>query len=417
MKTMVYNIGQLATPLGTSSRRGKEMGELRVLSNAAVYAEDGIIRAVGSQEEVLREHPLTEMDCCMDAGQKAVIPGFVDSHTHFLFGGYREQEFLDRIAGTPYLELLRRGGGIQATVSATREISREEMKRLGKQRMREMLAQGVTTMEGKSGYGLDEACELKMLSVMQELKQESCMDLAVTYLGAHAVPLEYTGRSKEYVRFLTERMLPMIREQHLAEFCDVFCEDGVFDIEETRTILQAAKRLGFALKLHADEIECLGGAELAAELGATSADHLLAISDNGIAALAEKHVVATLLPNTAFCLAKPYAPARKLIDGGAAVALASDYNPGSCFSNSIPLMLALAVIHMHMSMEEALTALTLNGAAALGHADTIGSIEVGKKADLLILRYPSYQFLVYHTGVNQVEHVIKAGRILEGGKI
>ena len=169
--------------------------------------------------------------------------------------------------------------------------------------------------------------------------------------------------------------------------------------------------------LNADEIECLGGAELAAELGATSADHLLAISDNGIAALAEKHVVATLLPNTAFCLAKPYAPARKLIDGGAAVALASDYNPGSCFSNSIPLMLALAVIHMHMSMEEALTALTLNGAAALGHADTIGSIEVGKKADLLILRYPSYQFLVYHTGVNQVEHVIKAGRILEGGKI
>ena len=210
MKTMVYNIGQLATPLGTSARRGKEMGELRVLSNAAVYAEDGIIRAVGSQEEVLREHPLTEMDCCMDAGQKAVIPGFVDSHTHFLFGGYREQEFLDRIAGTPYLELLRRGGGIQATVSATREISWEEMKRLGKQRMREMLAQGVTTMEGKSGYGLDEACELKMLSVMQELKQESCMDLAVTYLGAQAVPLEYTGRSKEYVCFLTERMLPMI---------------------------------------------------------------------------------------------------------------------------------------------------------------------------------------------------------------
>lgn len=417
MKTMIYHIGQLATPEGHSARKGAEMGEIRIIPQAAVYAEDGIIRAVGSQEEVLREHPLAEMDCCIDAEQQAVIPGFVDSHTHFLFGGYREKEFLDRIQGTPYLELLHRGGGIQATVAATHTISREEMKLLGKQRMREMLVQGVTTMEGKSGYGLDMECEMKMLSVMQELKQESPMDLAVTYLGAHAVPLEYTGRSDEYVRFVVEKMLPEIRDKRLAQFCDVFCEEGVFDIEESRTILKTAKALGFSLKIHADEIECLGGAELAAELGAVSADHLLAISNQGIAALAEKDVVATLLPNTAFCLAKPYAPARKLIDGGTAVALASDYNPGSCFSNSIPLMLALAVIYMHMTMEEALTAMTLNGAAALGMADTIGSIEVGKKADLLILRYPSYEFLVYHTGVNLVKHVIKNGRMLNGGML
>ncbi|MGN0642873.1 MAG: imidazolonepropionase [Huintestinicola sp.] len=410
-KVLVINISQLATPKGTSSRKGAEMSQIEIVKDAAVYIEDGIIKAVGKQEDILKKYPLDLADKYIDAGGNAVIPGFVDSHTHFLFGGYREDEFIDRINGVPYLELLRRGGGIMSTVKATRECDRGLLKSLGQQRLDEMLSQGVTTIEGKSGYGLDRCCELEMLEIMKELDGENDIDIVSTYLGGHAVPEEYSGNSGGYIDFMIKEMLPEIREKGLADFCDIFCEDSVFSIDESRKLFTAAKEMGFGIKIHADEIVCLGGAELAAEVGAVSADHLLMISDEGVKALGEKNVTATLLPNTAFCLAKPYAPARKLIDSGAAVALASDYNPGSCFANSVPLMLALAVIHMHMTVEEALTAMTLNGAAAVGRADSVGSIETGKKADMLILSYPSYKFLVYHTGSDVVKHVIKNGKI------
>lgn len=410
-KVLVCNIGQLATPMGNSAKKGKAMREIKKIDDAAVYIEDGIIKKVGTEKEILKEVPKNCVDQVIDANGNAVIPGFVDSHTHFIFGGYREDEFISRIEGVPYLELLKAGGGIQSTVQDTREETKESLKKKGLQRMQEMFRQGVTTMEGKSGYGLDKDCELKMLEIMQELQKEHPLDLSFTYLGAHAVPKEYMGNSKKYVEFMKKEMLPYIKDNHLAEFCDVFCEDSVFSIEESRELLCEAKRLGFSLKMHADEIVCLDGAKLAAELGAVSADHLLMISEDGIKAMAESETVATLLPNTAFCLKKEYAPARKLIDQGVAVALASDYNPGSCFANSVPLMLALAVIHMDMTMEEALTAMTLNGAAAVNRADSVGSIEVEKKADMLILEYPSYKFLVYHTGSNVVSKVIKNGTL------
>lgn len=322
-----------------------------------------------------------------------------------------------RLQGTAYLDIMRAGGGIRSTVEQTRAASEETLVALGKARLQEMLAQGVTTVEGKSGYGLDLSCEQKQLRVMHALNQEGPVEVVPTYLGGHAVPPEYAGRTDAYIQFMLETVLPQIKEAHLAEFCDVFCEAGVFSVKQSRKLLAGAQRLGFPSKIHADEIEPLGGAELAGELHAVSADHLLRASADGIAALAKNKVVATLLPCTAFCLGKPYAPARKMIDSGCAVALASDFNPGSCFCDSIPLMIALGVIHMGMTIEETLTALTLNGAAAVGRADRIGSLEPGKQADVVLLGYPAYSFLAYHTGANLVDTVLKKGTVVYENKM
>jgi len=409
MKTLIINAAQIATPLGKTGVCGCHMNEISIIQNGAIYIEEGIIKKIGNSSNILKEIELSEDINIIDASGKAIVPGFIDSHTHFIFGGYREDEFIDRLNGVPYLELLKRGGGIMNTVTDTRNASYDELYKSGFERLKNMLHQGVTTTEGKSGYGLDKECEIKQLKVMYDLNMSQPVDIVNTYLGAHAVAEEYKGNSHDYVGYMINEVLPEVRKQDLAEFCDVFCEDGVFSVEESRELLLAAKEQGFKLKLHADEIVPINGAGLAADLNAVSADHLLMISDNGIASLAKEGVIATLLPCTAFCLDKPYAPARKIIDGGCAVSLASDLNPGSCFSNSIPLILALAVIHMKMTIEEALTAITLNAAAAIDRASEIGSIEVGKKADLLILKYPSYKFLVYNTGANIVEKVIKNG--------
>jgi len=411
-KVFVKNIGQLSTACGNEAKFGSQMKELKTIFDACIYIEDGIIAWLGTADEAEGVYFEEEMNEVIDADGKAVIPGFVDSHTHFIFGGYREDEFIARLNGAQYLDILKIGGGIQATVGATRKIKPAILKALGLERINEMAKQGITTMEGKSGYGLDKHCELKQLYIMKELNEESNIDIVSTYLGAHAVPEEFKDNHIGYIDFMLNELLPIIKTEELAQFCDVFCEEGVFSIEESRRLLTKAKDMGFLIKLHADEIVTLGGAELSAELGAVSADHLLMISDQGIQKIVEKKVVATLLPNTAFCLSKPYAPARKLIDNGAAVALASDYNPGSCFTNSIPLMISLAVIQMKMTIEEVITALTLNGAAAVGRADSIGTLEVGKKADFSILQYPNYKFLVYHTCVNIVKHVIKEGHMI-----
>ncbi|MBD3308769.1 imidazolonepropionase, partial [candidate division KSB3 bacterium] len=279
----------------------------------------------------------------------------------------------------------------------------------GRKRLDSMLAFGVTTVEGKSGYGLDDATEIKQLEVMQALDREHPIDVVRTFLGAHAVSPPYKGRTDEFITYLMEDVLPVVAERSLAEFCDVFCEQNVFSVEQSRRLLRRAQELGLRLKLHADEIVRLGGAELAAELGAISADHLLQASDEGIATLAEARVVATLLPGTAFSLKEPYARARAMIDRGCAVALATDMNPGSCFTESIPLIFALAALYMQMSPEEAVTALTINGAAAVGREERIGSLDVGKQGDLVILEIPSYKYLPYHIGVSTVEKVVKRG--------
>ncbi len=410
-KVLIINASQIATPIGHQGKKGSDMGKILTIDDGAIYIENGIIKYVGETEEIKKK---VDMEDCgiIDASGKCILPGFVDSHTHFIFGGYREDEFIMRLEGAQYLDVLRMGGGIQCTVDSTRKASFEELYKLGLERLKGMLAQGITTVEGKSGYGLDLECELKQLNVMKALSDNNPVDIISTFLGAHAIPMEYKNNSDEYVDYIIKKVLPRVAEEKLSEFCDVFCEEGVFSIEQSRRLLLEGQKLGLKSKIHADEIVQLGGGELAGEIGAVSADHLLMVSDEGIEMLSKNKVIATLLPCTAFCLAKPYAPARKIIDKGGAVALASDFNPGSCFSSSVPLMLALAVIYMKMTIEEAITAITLNGAAAIDKADSIGTIEVGKKADLIMLKYPNYKFLVYHTGANIVEKVLKDGEFV-----
>lgn len=406
---LIKNAAQVVTPQGHTAIKGASMKDVKIYENASVLIEDGHIVAVGDGAEWAKTVPVDKQ---IDATGKTVLPGFVDSHTHFVFGGYRADEFLWRMEGMTYMEIMERGGGINNTMKATRNASAEELIEHSMDILEKMLAFGITTVEGKSGYGMDHDTELKQLEVMKELEQRQPVEIVRTFMGAHSIPPEYKGRNEEFLKFLVKEVMPDVKKADLAQFCDIFCEKGVLSIEESRQYLQQAKDMGFDLKIHADEIVTLGGAELGAELGCTSADHLLHASDEGIKALANSDTVATLLPTTAFCLKEPFAPARKMIDAGCAVALATDFNPGSGFTNSVPLMIALGVIYMGMTAEEAITALTLNGAAAVGRADTIGSIEEGKQADIVILQYPSYKFLPYHTGVNIVETVIKKGKVV-----
>lgn len=405
---LIKNASELVTCSGNKAKFGKEMSEINVILDGAVVIENGIIKDLGKTDEILKKYDEANYEV-IDANEKCVLPGFVDSHTHFIFGGYRAEEFSWRLRGDSYMEIMNRGGGIVNSVRDTRNASKEELINLGRRRLDSMLSFGVTSVEGKSGYGLDYETEMKQLEAMIELDKEHPVDICKTFLGAHAVPNEYKGRTEEYIDFMLEKVLPEVAKNKSIDFCDVFCEKGVFSVEESRKILLKAKELGMKLKIHADEIVQLGGAELAAELGAVSADHLLHASDKGIKDMAEKGVVSTLLPTTAFCLKEPFARGREMIDSGCAVALATDFNPGSGFTNSIPLMFALATIYMNMSIEESITAMTINGAAAIGRAASVGSIDIGKKGDIVILEYPSYKFLPYHTGVNIVEKVVKNG--------
>lgn len=404
---LIENIGELVTVAG-STRRGREaMRDIRVLSGpASVLIRDGKIVYAGPAADCPQVEPEVER---IDAEGHCVLPGFVDSHTHLVFGGFREDEFQWRLAGESYMSIMEKGGGIAATTTATREASAEELTEAALLHLRSMLRMGVTTMEAKSGYGLDKETELRQLEVAKRLDEMQPIDVVSTYLGAHDIAPEYEGDPDGYIDFIIREMLPLVKEKGLARNVDIFTEKNVFDLEQSRRLLSAAQDMGFATKMHADEIYPLGGAGLAADLGCLSADHLLKISDKDIDKMAKSQTVSTLLPLTAFSLMDDYAPARKMIDAGCAVALASDLNPGSCFSCSIPLMIALATIYMHMSVEEAVTALTINAATALGLQDEIGSIEEGKAGDVVILRYPSYKFLSYHFGMNIVETTVKGG--------
>ena len=417
-KLLLYNCSQIVTPKGSHIKKGKEMDQVEVMQNASIYMEDGIILFLGANEEVLHRLGAACIEqipgdiMVIDGAGRTALPGFVDSHTHFIFGGYREVEFMARLSGASYLDIMRKGGGIQSTVNATRSYGEDRLFADGRNRLQDMLSQGVTTVEGKSGYGLDLACEEKQLRVMKELNKVQPVEIVSTYLGAHAVPLEYKNDPDGYVTYMVEVVMPKVKEENLAEFCDVFCEEEAFDTEQSRFLLTEAKKMGFEIKIHADEIYDLGGGRLAAELGAASADHLLMISEESMAALAESETVASVLPCTAFCLNKPFAPAKKMIESGCGLALATDFNPGSSFTNSISLMLSLAVLKMGMTLPQALTALTLNGAAALKRADKIGTLEAGKQGDIVLLGYPDYRFLIYHTAKNIVHSVIKNGHLV-----
>jgi len=430
---LVTGIGELATPLGAEARRGQAMRDIATVPDAAILVLGGEIVYAGPAAGLapaaaalgLGEGGLAALPS-LEAGGRAVVPGFVDSHSHFVFAGHRADEFLWRAGGLGYMEIHRRGGGIRRSVEATRAASLERLVELGEKRLWTMLSLGVTTVEGKSGYGLDKETELRQLEAMGVLAGRVPVEIVPTYLGPHSVPPEFEGRPGAYVDYVITEVLPAIRPlapgeslspsgetgAPAARFCDVFCEKGVFELADSRRYLEAARARGFGLKLHADEIESLGGAGLAAELGATSADHLLKASRPDLERMAAAGVVATCLPLTAFTLRERYAEARAMIESGCALALASDLNPGSCYSQSIPLVFALAVLYMGLSVAEALTALTLNGAAALGLADRIGSLEPGKAGDLVVLDAPSASFLPYHVGMNLAAAVVKRGEIV-----
>ncbi len=414
---VIYGAAQLLTLAGPDGpRKGPSLKQLEFIEDGAVAIQGDRIALVGRTGDVLAQAGDTAR--LIDASGKVILPGFVDPHTHLVFAGDRAGEFEKRLQGTPYMEILAAGGGIMNTVRATREASLEDLVGQSRARLDRMLAYGTTTVEAKTGYGLDTDNELKMLEAIRLLDQSHPVDLVPTFLGAHAVPVEYQGRADEYVDLVIEEMLPALeREGYLAAekplFCDVFCEEGAFSVEESRRILKRAKDLGLGLKIHTDEFKSLGGTTLAVELGATSADHLACTTDEEIALLAGSNTIGVLLPGTPFGLAEDhYSPARKMIDAGVAVALATDLNPGTCYCESMPFIQALACRQMGMTPTEAIVASTINAAFAIGRGHETGSLEVGKKADLVILDVADYRHLAYRFGTNPVQAVIKAGRLI-----
>jgi imidazolonepropionase len=386
-----------------------EMSELGILRDGAVHVKDGQVAAVGPTEDTLREGRARGVDV-IDASGKTVMPGFVDSHTHLVFAGAREFELEMKLKRMGYMDILREGGGILRTMRDTRAASPEELFKQSERRLRKMLEHGSTTIEGKSGYGLDRRTEFKILETMRKLNEECDADVVPTYMGAHAVPPEFSEGAEEYVQFIIDEVLLDLPKSGLARFCDVFCEKGVFSVAQSRKVLLAAKALGLGLKVHADEFERTGGAELAAEVGAVSADHLARPSDDGIMAMARKQVVGVLMPGTPFSsMAEDYADARRLIDLGVPVALGTDLNP-NCWNPSMQFTITLACYGMRMSPAEALVASTINAAAAVGLEKSVGSLEVGKKADLLIMDVPGHAHIPYQMGVNLCGTVLKEGR-------
>ena len=406
---IIENAAQILT-LSAGKNALKAEEKLAIVTNGSIAIVKGRIVWVGPDHQISQQIDLSGNPRRIDASGKLVLPGFIDSHTHFVFAGTREKEFELRLQGATYQEIAAKGGGIKSTVQKTRQAGKEELFQVGKRRLDQMLSLGTTTVEAKSGYGLSTKDEIKMLEVLQDLGRAHPVGVVPTFMGAHEIPPEYAGKKDDYVRLVIEEMIPAVAEKKLAVFCDVFCEQGVFSPEESRRILEAGKRYGLEAKIHADELTSWGGAELAAELGAVSADHLLFASDKGMERMAEKGVVATLLPGTAFFLfLGRYARARKMIEKGITVALASDFNPGSCMTQSLPLITTIACTQMRMTPAEAILGITLHAATALKMEREIGSLEAGKQADLVILDIPDYRHLSYHFGVNQVWKVIKKG--------
>ena len=410
---VLANIGQVATLVGNCEKpkAGKSMMDLSIIENGAIAIREGKIIAVGPYDEVLSQFDSESSFLEIELPNMLAVPGFIDSHTHLAFGGSRENDFAMKLAGKTYMEILEAGGGILNTLRETRSASQDTLRKNAFSVAERMLAEGTTTIEAKSGYGLDTETELKQLRAIGELKAKISMNLISTFLGAHAVPPEYEGLTDDYVDLVVNEMIPAVVKSNLADFCDVFCEKGVFDIEQSRRILLSAKEAGLKLKIHADEIVQLGGAELAAEVGAISADHLLMSSDDGLEAMKKKGTIATLLPATAFSLNTEYARARDMIEMGLPVALATDFNP-NCANESLFFTIALSCYKMKMQPREVISALTINAAHAIDQADVVGSIEVGKRADIVILECPNPEFLAYRFGINLVHTVIVNGEIV-----
>lgn len=406
---LYYNISKLACVNGHKAKKGRDMSDIGYITDGAFVTDKDKFIFAGKRAKAFELYPDAEK---IDLKNKAVIPGFTDSHTHLVFGGYRVSEFMMRLEGRSYMEIMQAGGGIKSTTQATRILSAEQMAEKTLPFVNELLSYGVTTLEIKSGYGLDKETELRQLLSMKILEEMTPIRIVKTYMGAHALPDEFKNNPSGYIRYICEEVLPAVKEQGIAKYCDVFCEKNVFSKEESAIIFDRAKGLGLGLKIHADEIEDGGTTAFGVRYGCTSTDHLLHVSDEGIEALAFGETVATLLPITAFSLKEKYAPARRLIDKGAAVAIATDCNPGSCFSDSIPLLIALSSLNMGMTFEEIICSLTLNGAAAVGNAESFGSIQEGKYADFLVLKWEDPAFLNYHICGNGVEKVYIGGKMV-----
>ena len=408
---LIYNIGLLQTPVGNTSQRGTAQGENKRYRNASVLIEGETIAAIAENGALPDCPPDTER---LDAEGAFVTPGWVDAHTHLVFGGWRQHEIPLKLRGASYLEILQSGGGILDTVRQTRTRDEDALFSRAMGFLDEQLRFGVTTTEIKSGYGLDLEHERKQLRVIRRLKNEHAMDVVATCMAAHAVPPEYSGKTNAYVDLICNEILPRVAEEALAQYCDVFCETGVFSVAQSRRVLETARQLGLGLKIHADEIDSLGGALLAGELGAASAEHLIATDDSGISALAEGNVTACLLPQTSLYLNKNFARAREMISRGVAVAVASDFNPGSCPSLNLQLSANLSYLRYRMTPEETLTALTLNAASAIGLGNRIGTIEPGKQADLTLWNADGMEMLCYRMGSNQIKAVVKKGKVVVG---
>jgi imidazolonepropionase len=408
---LIVNADELLTLADGSQkpRTGKEMHELGIIRDGAVVVREGRIVAVGKTQDITKAFKAENV---ISAKGKIALPGFVDPHTHLVFAGSREDEFQMRVEGVSYSEMFSSGDGILKTVKETRRARIEKLVDLGLERLDAMLAHGTTTLEAKSGYGLTVEDELKILSAARRLNQLHCANVVSTFLGAHTVPPEFRRSPEEYVSLIIGEMIPKVAEKGLAEFCDAFCERGTFNLEQAKRVLVNGKKYGLKPKLHADEMSMLGGAEIAADIGAVSAEHLVFSSVEGVKAMAEKGVIAVLLPAAAFSLmTSRYANARLMIDSGVPVALGTDFSPQSWVENQ-QLVIAMACHFMRMTPAEAVTATTINAAYAVNRASEVGSLEIGKRADIIILNAPNHRFLGYRFGVNLIDKVIKNGRLV-----
>lgn len=410
---LITNVGQLLTMAGPAPRLGDQMNELGMIENGGLAAAGSEILAVGKSDHVAGTTPLAEGCTLIDAQGAVVTPGLIDPHTHPVFSMTREKEFEMRTQGKSYMEIAQSGGGIRASVRDLRSTPTETITQKTRGRLDRLLEHGITTIEAKSGYGLSTESEIKQLEIIRDLNELHPIDIIPTFLGAHEVPDEYRSNRKEYIDIIINEMLPQVVAGKLAEFSDIFCEEGVFDLEESRRIQGAAATAGLRLKFHADELKSTGGAELAASMKAVSADHLVYISERGMTAMADAQTVAVLLPGTTFSLGgKSYAPARKMIEKGVAVALSTDCNPGSSYTESLPMIMSLAALQMKMTAAEAFSAVTVNAACAVDRAEIIGRLQPGMAADVTIWEMSDYRELPYHYGVNLVRRVIKGGKVV-----
>lgn len=414
---IIKNISCLVTCAGSYPKTQDKLKDAGIIENGYIVIEDNLIVDVGSGDGYKKY--LKDSSVVVDAQGKTVTPGLVDSHTHVVYAGSREFELPLKLQKMKYIDILNAGGGILSTVNKTREASADILEAETKKRLDLMLSHGTTTVESKSGYALDFENEIKMLQVNKNLNKIHPIDIVSTYLGAHAIPKEYKGNREEYINLMIDEIMPYIKKHDLADFVDCFCEEGVFTVEEARKILKAGQELGLKAKLHADEIESIGGAELAGEIKAVSAEHLVAASDEGIKAMADNNVIAVLLPTTSFYLMlNKFARARKMIEEGVPVALSTDCNPGTSPTESLQSTMTFACFGLRMMPEEIINAMTINAACAVDREKEIGSIEIGKKADLAIFNAKNLNYLFYHFGVNAVDKVIKNGLIVvQNGKI